>query len=220
MKDAGFLTLSLMLVLIACGGDSPESDPTTVTTASVAAGGDDAPVATAPETEDGGDDVPVTTAPETEDGGSATGSATEQCEGLFSTSEMSDLFGEEAVLEDAAADESLGQLLCNWSTIEDPENLEDLAVGLVTLQLYGADPIGGEAFYDPSVYPDAQELDGIGDAAYLSGDSGSYNMAFLDSNTAGFFSYSIIDFGDPEPPPAITQDEAIDLLTTFHDRVS
>lgn len=198
MKRAVLLTLGLFV--ISCGGGSEESPTETATSASV-------------------ETTIVSERGTTPAAAPSSGEPADQCEALFSLTELAALFGEAALLEEATMDTELGQLVCRWSTIEDPEDLDDLAVEFITVQLYSGDPIAGNLFYAPEMYAESESLDGIGDAAYIAGD-GNWTTGFLDGDVAGFFSYNDTDVGPSGPAPGITRDRAIELLTLFHDRAT
>ena len=205
MVRAGVLILVGALILGACGGGSDNDAATTVS---------DSPTATS-----AGNDAVTTTEPDEDSDVLATGSAADRCDALFTTSEMTDLFDEEAILDEATTEESIGQLLCVWSSIEDPNDATDLSYDLLILQLYDGDPIPGENFFDPSFYPDARLLDGIGDQALL--DVTAPNILgghFLDGLVYGTINYSEADPDRTGGPEGISEAQAIDLLTTFHER--
>lgn len=190
------------LILGACGGGTANDAATTVAGSQAVTTAPNATTATTRPT-----DTEVTTA----------GPANDRCEALFTTAEMTELFGEEAPLDEASADETLEQLVCVWQTPEKP----DFSYRYLLLQLYGGDPIPGESFFDPSFYPDAQPLDGIGDQALLSLDApDSFGGHFLDGLVYGTINYSEGGPGTPGGPEGVTEAEAIDLLTKFHDRAT
>jgi hypothetical protein len=141
------------LVLAGCGGGTEDGATTTISDSQ----------GTTTSLEDA-----VTMIQPADDGGAIlSASAADRRDAVFATSEMTALFGEEAILDEADTVEGIGQLVCVWSTIEDPNNTADLSYDLLILQLYLGDPVPGENFFDPSFYPDAQPLDGIGDQAFL-----------------------------------------------------
>jgi len=203
---AGVLILTGALILGACGGSSDNDAATTVSGSPTAT--------TAPN-------AAVTTIEPDEDSGViASGSAADRCNALFTTSEMTDLFGEEAILDEAETEEGIGQLICVWSTVEDPNDLTDLSYDLLVLQLYGGDPIPGENFFDVSFYPDAQPLDGIGAQAFLDKTApNNLTVHFLEGKTYGQISYVEANPDSPGGAAGLTDAQAINLLTTFHDRV-
>ncbi len=202
MIRLGALFVAVGLLAAGCGGDGdgdaattrPDSQATTV-----------APGAGA-----------TTTQAEDDGGAVASGSAAERCQALFTVSEMADLFGEEAILDEAEIEESLGSLTCVWSTVEDPNDATDLSYDLLILQLYGGDPIPGENFFDASFYPDAEPVDGIGDQAFLEAVTpNNLSVHFLDDGVYGTISYT--EAGS-DSPAGLTDAQAIDLLEAFHDR--
>ncbi len=206
------VALAALAVLgAACGGGGDEtSSPTEAGEATTST------AAAVPETteapDDGGEGTEVTALVAT------SASTVERCDALFSLAEVADLFQEEAILEEATESEPLGQLLCTWSTIES-DDLDDVTSQLLVLQLYTGDPIPGESFYDPSLYEDARDVDGIGDRAFIAHTIGA-DSGFVDGSVAGFLGYAAIDFADTGVGDDVTDDVVIELLRTFHDRAT
>ncbi len=205
MLKVGSLVVAGALLLAACGGGTDDDVTTTVSDSRGATTALDGAVTTTQPGDDGG--------------AIASGSAVDRCDALLATSEMTDLFGEEAILDEADTVDAIGQLLCVWSTIEDPSNTTDLSYDLLILQLYVGDPIPGENFFDPSFYPDAQALDGIGDQAFLDAVApNNLTVHFLDGQVYGTISYVEANPDSQDGPAGMTDAQAIDVLTTFHNR--
>ena len=123
--------LAALLLIAACGGDATSSGDPVVTSQP----SDNAPSTSSP-------DLPATTmsaAPEA----SVVESAA--CHDLFSDDEVSELFGEPAVLDSEQTTDSIGGLVCAWGTIEDPDNLADTAAQVLTVQVYSGDPVQARA---------------------------------------------------------------------------
>ncbi len=199
------LLVVVALVLAGCGGGDDDATPSTPPPTTVAGGGDTtAPTvaATEPPTE--------TSAP--------SGDPAERCAALLGVDEAGATFGEAAVLDEATANASLGQLICSWSTIEDPGDLEDLTSQTILFQFYSGSPIPGSNFYEESLYPGAVSVDGIGDQAFMAYTVGTADGAFVDGEAAGFLSYFVVDLGTTGAGGAVTEDDAVELLRTFHDR--
>ncbi len=209
MRRAHRLALFIVVALVvaSCGGD-----------------GDATPSTAPPTTADGGGTAATTAATtvaptEAPPGTSApTGDPVERCEGLYGVDEAAALFGEAAVLDEATANASLGQLICSWSTVEDPGDLEDLTSETILFQFYSGSPIAGDNFYDESLYPGAIPVDGIGDKAFMAYTVGTADGAFVDGDAAGFLSYFVVDLGNTGESADVTEDDAVALLRTFHDR--
>lgn len=162
-----------------------------------ACGGDaDRPTATAGET---------TTAAASGDGLS--------CAALMSLDDVAALFGEPAVF-DAEASEEPGEdtVSCVWSSVENPDDLEDLQVQLFQIQVYR-----GEAYYAPEVgYEEIEPIEGIGDDAFFSPQLG-VSTGFKDGDRVAFVTFSVIGMGDS--PDSITKkDQVIALLRLVHER--
>lgn len=141
------------------------------------------------------------------------------CHDLFSDEEITELFSDPAALENEKTVPSIGQTVCVWGTIEDPDDADDLQSQTLTIQVYSGDPVPGENFYDSSIFGDGavRELDDIGDQAYVAGEAGM--TAFLDGDIAGFVSYAAIDFGESDQVAA-TEDQVIDILRQLHNKVT
>ena len=93
-------------------------------------------------------------------GGGSNGDLT--CDEIFTQAEIEEFFGEPAQLSEETTD-SIGQLVCDWETIEDPDNLDDLAASIVLAQVFSGDPVPAENFIDPDFFDDVTMLEGFGD---------------------------------------------------------
>lgn len=135
------------------------------------------------------------------------------CDGLLSLDDVAALFGEPADLDEEASEEEADTLSCVWSSVESPDDFEDLQVQLFQVQVYR-----GEEYYAPDVmYEDAEAISGIGDAAFFSPQLGA-SAGFKDGDRVAFVTFSVIGMGDA--PDSITKkDQVIDLLRLVHDRV-
>jgi hypothetical protein len=129
------------------------------------------------------------------------------CDSLLSLAEVEALFGEPAEFDTEGSSGST----CTWVTIEDPDDLEDLAVQLLVVQVYR-----GAAYYAPDmVYPDAERISGIGQDAYVNVE-GSVSTGALDGDWAIFVDYTVIL---SDAPASAKKDQVVDLLRLVHDRV-
>lgn len=143
-------TLALAAIIASCGGGDSDGE----------SGATPAPIADDPAAERAEDRAGDTSVPddpasadesdagtsETEDGGDAGGGATPNCDAIFSTAEIEDFFAEPAMLTEATND-SLGQLVCDWESIE---GVGDLAYSsdLMDADFYFCDdPVGGVLSY-------------------------------------------------------------------------
>lgn len=172
-----------------------------------------------PATDDGADvaevdDAPATDTPETV--GVSGGEL--MCDDIFSSAEMAEWFGEPAEMTQETT-ESLGQLVCVWETIEDLEDLDDLAVSIVTGQVFSGDPIPAANFIDPDIFEEVTMLDGLGDVAFYTGETGG-GYYFFDDPVAGTLNLTDLDFGDSDAPALHTSEELEALFRTFHARVT
>lgn len=194
------------VVLPACSSDD-EKDSTTTSAAEEKGSG----------TEDSQDETETTA----DEGDGETATAV-NCDELLSIDEVQGVFGEPAVLEETdelTSNEDLGQTTCTWSTVEDEDDIEDLASQLIVLQYYDGSTMSGANFYDPEVqYPDSEPLD-IGDEGFVS-TSGGVDIGFVKDDTSGFVSYSAIDLSGGAPDAAAKKDAVIDLARKFEERVS
>ncbi len=219
-------TLVLAAVIASCGGGGGDSDngaapdsasdevPTATTaddgttdeeTADVAATDDEADNESDGEPEDGSDD--------------ASGSVdTTSCEAIFSMAEMEEFFAEPVELTEETND-SLGQLVCTWESIEDPDDMEDLASQTLFVQFYSGSPIEGSAFIDPTIFDSVTTIDGVGDLAYTP-DATPNDFYFVDGPVGGSLSYFAFDMGEAEAEPLHTPADVEQLFRTFHERVT
>ncbi len=149
---------------------------------------------------------------------SSSGGDTTNCDAIFSMAEIEEFFGEPAELTEET-DDSLGRLLCNWESIEDPDDLDDLAFTVLTVQLYSGDPIDASAFVDPSIFETVTTIDGIGDLAFSTDELG-LTFAFVDDPLSGVLTYTEADMGDTDAPDLRTADDVEQLFRTFHERVT
>jgi len=137
------------------------------------------------------------------------------CDGLLSLDDVATLFGEPADLDEEASEEGAGldTVSCVWSSIEDPDDLEDLQVQLFQVQVYR-----GEQYYAPDIaFEEVEPIAGIGDDAFFSPQLG-VSTGFKDGDRVAFVTFSVIGMGDA--PDSITKkDQVIDLLRLVHDRV-
>ena len=201
-RTLGAGLLAALLMVSACGGDdTASSDPTTTNDETAGGATSAAPSGTSGATTTGVSDEPTR------------GSLA--CHDLFSDEEVTELFREPAALEDEETLASIGQTVCTWGTIDDPD---DTASQVLTVQVYSGDPVPGASFYDTSIYEEVREIDGIGEKAFAA-DLGGVTMAFLDGDVAGFVSYFAIAFGDTDQVEA-GEDEVIEFLRKLHDRAT
>ena len=146
------------------------------------------------------------------------GGATPNCDAIFSMAEVEEFFAEPVELTEETND-SLGQLVCTWESIEDPDDMEDLAFKVMTVQFYSGSPIDASAFFDPSIFESVTTIEGVGDLAYSSDLMGT-DFYFYDDPVGGSLAYSELDMGDTEAPKLHTREEVEQLFRTFHDRVT
>lgn len=214
-----------LVALPACGGDddavSSDDDQSSESSESTPEADDvREPTGTDDETGTEGDtDADQTDADETDAdtaGGPSGGDVT--CDGIFGSAEMEDWFGELAEMTEETT-ESIGQLVCNWQTIEDPDDLEDLAVSLVTAQVFSGDPVPAENFIDPDIFEDVTMLEGFGDVAFYTDEIGG-GFYFYDDPVAGTLTFADMNFGDADAPALHTLDERQELFRIFHERVT
>ena len=103
--------------------------------------------------------------------------------------------------------------------MEDEENIDDLASQLVVLQYYDGSTMSGKNFYDPELqYPDSEPLD-LGDDAFIDTEGG-IDIGFVEGDTAGFLTWTVIDMGGGEQDQMAKKDAVIELARSFHDRVA
>jgi len=132
--------------------------------------------------------------------------------------EMEEFFAE-PVESTEETNDSLGQLVCTWESIEDPDDMEDLAFKVLTVQFYSGSPVEAAAFFDPSIFESVTTIEGIGDLAYTA-DSLGPSFYFVDEPVGGSMSYSEVDMGDTDAPKLHTAADVEELFRTFHDRVT
>jgi hypothetical protein len=179
------------LLVAACGDDDAGSTTSTAGTSATSGTGE-------------------TTTTASPAGGAAT------CDGLVTLDEAAALFGEPAVFDVEGSQDIAGvdAITCVWSSVEDPEDLEDLQVHLFQVQVYR----GAEYYAPEMVYDDAAPLEGIGEDAFISAQLG-VSTGFVDGDRVAFVTYSVIGTGDA--PDAMTKrDQVIDLLRLVHDRIA
>jgi hypothetical protein len=200
--------LAVAAIVASCGGSD-------------SGGNDAAPGSTAAATENADStesaavtDAPVTSGTES----SGAGGDTPDCDAIFSMAEIEEFFAEPVELTEETND-SLGQLVCTWESVEDPDDMEDLAFKLLTVQFYSGSPIDAAAFFDPSIFESVTTIEGVGDLAYSSDLLGT-DFYFLDEPVGGSLSYSEVDMGDTDAPKLHTRADVEQLLRTFHDRVT
>ncbi len=157
----------------------------------------------------------ATEAPTDESSGQA---APTSCDAIFSMAEMEEFLAEPVELSEETND-SLGQLVCTWESIEDPDDTEDFAFKLVVVQVYSGSPIEASSFFDPSMFEDVTMIDGIGQLAYTA-DSLGTDYYFVDDPIGGTLSYTEVDMGDADAPKLHTSDDVEQLFRTFHERVT
>lgn len=160
----------------------------------------------------GGDDA----APTTTAGGATTAGSGEglSCAAIMSLDDVAALFGEPAVFDAEASEESDGDTAsCVWSSVESEDDLEDLQVQLFQVQVYR-----GAEYYAPEIgYEDIEPIEGIGDDAFFSPQLG-VSTGFRAGDRVAFVTFSVIGMGDA--PDSITKkDQVIAILRLVHDRV-
>jgi hypothetical protein len=204
------LTLAVAAIIASCGGsdsggenDAASATGDAETTASTAA---------SEPADSGADVVPDESSDEAADSDSTT-----NCDAIFSMAEMEEFFAEPVELTEET-DETLGQLLCTWESIEDPDDLEDLAFQILTVQFYSGSPIEASAFFDPTMFESVTTIEGIGDLAYTSGSAGM-DYYFVDEPVGGTLSYMETDMGNTDAPPLHTPEDVEELFRTFHERL-
>jgi hypothetical protein len=203
-------TLAVAAVIASCGGG--ESGPDAAPDSSAAAT-DSAPAA--PTTDD---DATATEATEADSDDAAESGSTTNCDAIFSMAEMEEFFAEPVELTEET-DDSLGRLLCVWESIEDPDDMDDLAFKVMTVQVFSGSPVDASSFIDPSIFESVVTIEGVGDLAYSS-DLLEADFYFLDDPIGGALSYSEVDMGDPDAPRLNDRDAVEQLFRTFHERVT
>lgn len=141
-----------------------------------------------------------------------------ECDSIFSMAEIEEFFAEPVALTEETND-SLGQLVCTWESIEDPDDLEDLAFKLLVVQYYSGSPIPAAQFFDPDIYESVTTIEGVGDLGYSAGPLGM-DFFFVDEPVGGVLGYTEIDMGDVDASKLHTPADVEQLFRTFHDRVT
>ena len=214
--------LATTAIIASCGGSDDDGGtadatldstaPTATEPAATDAPSDDAPASTVTSSdESSGDDA----APD--DGSGGSGGSVDR-DAIFSMSEREEFFAEPVMLTEET-DDSLGQLVCTWESIEDPDDTEDLAFKLLVVQYYSGSPVPAAPFFDPDIYESVTTIEGVGDMAYSAGPLGM-DFFFVDEPVGGALGYSEVDMGDYDAPKLHTPDDVEQLFRTFHDRVS
>ncbi len=203
-RTLGATFLAAFVLVSACGGDDTASNDPTPTNEPSGGATSAAPSDTSGATTTGPPDAPISKSP--------------ACHDLFSDEEVTELFSEPAALEDEETLDSIGQTVCTWGTIEDPNNPGDTASQVLTVQVYSGDPVPAASFYDTSIYEEVREIDGIGEKAFAA-DLGGVTTAFLEGDVAGFVSYFAIAVGDTDQVEA-GEDQVIEFLRKLHDRAT
>lgn len=210
------LLVSLGLFLVACGGGDDGGGDGGDTPADASNGnGSDSNGSDDNESDgDGGDEKPS--------GDVMEGSVDDRCQAIYSIDEVAALFDEEAVFEsgESSQNDSLGQLHCVWSTVEDPDDADDLKSQLLQVQVYSGDPIDGGNFYNKDIFPGAEDIAGVGDEAFRVMNDYAISMAFVDGKVSAFLDLSVIDLGGGEPAVRERADQVAALFQQLHDRVA
>ena len=200
------LTAMSVLVLAACGGD--DDDEATQQEIEDAVDEGDAPDDTTAE-EPVGDD-------EGDDEGSGTGEDSAACE-VMTQEDAEALFGVDAQPEEDAVDIGLGSS-CLWENV----GADDIGTPSQLLQLQLNE---GEQFYAEEVYADAEQINDIGDRAFLvsgEGSLGGPTIGFQVGDTVGLISYSVVNVGveDADKIDAAAREEQfVELARTVADRL-
>jgi hypothetical protein len=210
-------TMILAAVIASCGGSdsddgtAQEDDVTDdASEISVAEDASDPETSSSTDGEAGADDG------SSED---STSGDTQNCDAIFSMAEIEEFFAEPVALTEEV-DDSIGQLVCAWESIEDPDDMEDLAFKTLFVQVYSGSPIDAEMFIDPSIYDSVTMIEGIGDLAYSTSEVLGTDYFFYDDPVGGSLSYSEVDMGDVDAPKSHTLEDVEELFRTFHDRVT
>jgi hypothetical protein len=196
------LPIAVMGLIASCGG----SDDTTVDEATVVETTVDEATVPGDSTVDSQDDTVV----------QAAGDAT-SCGEIFADAEIEEFFAEPAELIENA--DVTGLLQCTWETIEDDNDVDDLALQTLSVQFYFGPTIDVSAVFDPVLFEPEATIAGVGDEAFVSNPSGlAKSYHFIDGDTAGMLMYLEVDFetdADPRPDVEVEQ-----LFRTFHERVT
>jgi hypothetical protein len=213
-------TLAVAAIIASCGGsdDGGQNGALSDSTDTAAAGSVAGEATTGEATADEATAEDETVDESTESGSddATDGGSTTSCDAIFSMAEMEEFFGEPAELTEEA-NEDVGQLVCTWETVEDPDDLEDLAVQALLTQFYSGSPINGSNFFDPDLFESPTPIDGIGDVAYAT-DVPGMDYFFVDDPVAGSLGY--IEFGSDDSQPERTPEDVEQLFRLFYDRVT
>jgi hypothetical protein len=204
--------VAVAMLAASCGGngDNGGSDDDAATEQSIT---------TAPaESASDATDAPTPTSTENDVADPPAGGATTSCDAIFSMAEMEAFFAEQVELTEDANDD-VGQLVCTWESVEDPDNLDDLAIQSLLVQFYSGSPIDGSAFFDPELYESPTPIDGIGDVAYATGTAGM-DYFFIDAPVSGSLNYITFEMGADDALPGHTPADVEELFRLFHERVT
>ncbi len=215
--SVGSILLSMILVM-SCGGDDDSTGPGTSGSAEPASAPSTSALSQSTVAVAGTSASAPTTRDSGADSGTESGAGTPTCDAIFTIAEVEELFAEPATLTEDTND-SLGQLVCDWETIEDPDDSTDFAFKILLVQVYSGSPVQASAFFDPSIFEEAVMIDGIGDLAYSADDLGT-SFYFVDEPVGGSLSYTELDMGDLDAPTLRSRSDIEALFRTFHDRVT
>jgi len=214
------LLFPLALFAVACGGGDDDEGGT---------GGDNGAADSGNDNGSSGDNEAKDDSDDSKDddgwgssGDAMKGSPADRCPAIFSIDQVAALFGEDAVFEEdeSSENESLGQLHCVWSTVEDPDDADDLKSQLLQVQVYSGDPIDGANFYNKDIFPGAEDVAGVGDEAFRVMNDYAISMAFVEGKVSAFMDLSVIDLGGGEPAVRERADQVSALFQQLHDRVA
>ena len=213
VKRAAWLILLLFpfaLFAVACGGDGDDDGGSSGDNGSSDSGNDGG--STAQPTKNDGD----------ASGDAMKGSPADRCPAIFSLDQVAALFGEDAVFseDDSSENESLGQLHCVWTTVENPDDAKDLQTQLLQVQVYSGDPIDGANFYNKDIFEGAEDISGVGDEAFRVMNDYAISMAFVQGKVSSFLDFSVIDLGGGDPAVTERAGQVADLFQQLHDRVT
>ena len=188
--------MALATLVVSCGSDDDSStvaEATVPSADSVVIPGEDAP---AEPVSDGGDPV---------------------CSDIFSDDEIEEFFTEPAELTEN--DVVTGVLQCTWETIEDADDLEDLALQTIWVQFYSGPTIDASTVFNQTTFEPVATITDVGDEAWVSEAGGvAKQYIFIDGDTAGMLMYQEINMGGSDD--VHSDGDAEVLFRTFHDRVS
>lgn len=188
--------MALATLVVSCGSDDDSStvaEATVPSADSVVAPGEDAPAEPA---SDGGDLV---------------------CSDIFADDEIEEFFTEPAELTEN--DVVTGVLQCTWETIEDADDLEDLALQTIWVQFYSGPTIDASTVFNQTTFEPVATITDVGDEAWVSEAGGvAKQYIFIDGDTAGMLMYQEINMGGSDD--VHSDGDAEVLFRTFHDRVS